>query len=52
MNTKTKIVTAFLVAAYVISPVDLMPGVPVDDVIIAIIYALSNLKSLPPKTTS
>lgn len=39
MKTKDWIIL-IIVLIYIISPIDLMPGVPVDDIIVAIVGAL------------
>ena len=45
MDGKMKVLFLILLAAYVISPIDLMPG-PVDDMIMCLLYALYNKKTI------
>ena len=46
MDKKMKIIALIALLAYVISPVDLAPG-PMDDMIMCLLYAIMNYKSLP-----
>ena len=43
---KMKIIALIALLAYVISPVDLAPG-PMDDMIMCLLYAIMNYKSIP-----
>ena len=46
MDKKMKIIALIALLAYVISPVDLAPG-PMDDMIMCLLYAIMNYKSIP-----
>ena len=46
MDKKMKIIALIALLIYVISPVDLAPG-PVDDMIMCLLYAIMNYKSIP-----
>ena len=46
MDKKMKIIALIALLAYVISPVDAIPG-PVDDMIMCLLYAVMNYKNLP-----
>lgn len=39
-----KFLCMVLIIAYIISPIDLMPGVPIDDIIIALIGVAASQK--------
>lgn len=41
MNSKFKILVLIALVLYVVSPVDALPG-PIDDIILCIIYAMTN----------
>lgn len=43
MDTKFKIILLVALILYVISPMDAVPG-PIDDIILCIMYALTNRK--------
>ena len=45
MDKKMKIIALIALLAYVISPVDLAPG-PMDDMIMCLLYAVMNYKSI------
>ncbi len=42
MNKGMKILLVILLGAYVVSPIDLMPGSPVDDLIILLLTFISS----------
>ena len=46
MDKKMKIIALIALLIYVISPVDIAPG-PVDDMIMCLLYAIMNYKSIP-----
>ena len=46
MDKKMKIIALIALLIYVISPVDLAPG-PMDDMIMCLLYAIMNYKSIP-----
>ena len=46
MDKKMKILALIALLIYVISPVDLAPG-PMDDMIMCLLYAIMNYKSIP-----
>ena len=45
MDKKMKIIALIALLAYVISPVDAIPG-PVDDMIMCLLYAVMNYKGV------
>lgn len=45
MDTRFKILLLVALALYVLSPVDVVPG-PIDDLILCIMYAMSNKKCI------
>lgn len=45
MDSKFKIIVLVALVLYVLSPADLVPG-PIDDIILCIIYAMANKKSI------
>ena len=46
MDKRMKVIALIALLVYVISPVDIAPG-PVDDMIMCLLYAIMNYKSLP-----
>ncbi len=44
MNNGIKVLLAVLLAVYVVSPVDLMPGTPIDDIILVLFTIASSRK--------
>ena len=46
MDKRMKVIALIALLVYVISPVDIAPG-PVDDMIMCLLYAIMNYKSIP-----
>ena len=45
MDSKFKILVLIALILYVVSPIDALPG-PIDDIILCIVYAMSNRKNI------